>query len=214
MQRAAHGVLLLALVVSAQDGFSSVRVIQAAVGLAKASVTVQNQGNFSAPDLQYLDITAYENTSSSANPYSLVVNSKSVGQDSISVDWATVAILGNYQSAPLLFVHFTDDISGSFLNDSGTVRAIHMFPGAPPVSCQALNNNGTVVTFTVAYPQSSEYYVIPSAQTLFNFTVGEKPFLTEPLFINAGTVYTLWIVPTLQGAPEVLMTQDWPPDVP
>lgn len=69
------------------------------------SATVENNGNFSVPNLRFLDITAYYNTSSSASTYKLKVNGKTAAEDSISAPWATVAIMGTVGSVCTSYGH-------------------------------------------------------------------------------------------------------------
>lgn len=154
------------------------RAVLSALGLTLSSVKVENNGNFSVSDLRFLDITAFYNTSSDASTYKLKVNSKTTAEDSIDAPWATVAIMGTVGSvrrrsclmathfspqAPLLFLHYVDDISGALLTYNGTVRAIHLLPGAPAVTVTVRRSSGSLQGAQVPLPRPSQTTALSSS---------------------------------------------------
>jgi len=97
------------------------------------------------------------------------------------------------------------------------VNCFHLIPWQDPVSVR-VHNSSQWLFQGLRYQQQSTYATLPSnTQTLFDiFDAASGTLIAQyPLFLNDQNSYTFWFEPNVfDDSFNVLMTQDYPPDVP
>jgi len=168
-----------------------------------------NTANKPLYKMRNLDITPYYPAiCNSSYQYTFANETQPITKTSFSVAVPTSVVLSNLVAiTQVLTFHDNWDVAEGF----ATVRFVHLAPQNGPIS---ILGNGT--SCSISFQEASQYQVFKSnLQYAWNFVdvASNTVILDEFLFLNDQTSYTIWIQ-GLSNNLGLVMTQDYPPDVP